>query len=75
MIIKPADDIQDGILREHVRFLQENVQGNILSLSSAPTATEPLLQDNESGVYSNILYVRKVNKIYVFNPTSTITIT
>lgn len=75
MITKPIDDIKDTILREHFNFLQENGQGLVLELEAAPTDTDPLLEDNESGLYSDVLYVRKSSTIYVFTPGSTITIT
>lgn len=74
MITKPIDDIKDLVIREHFRFLQENGTGLILELSAVPTAAEPLIEDNESGLYSNVLYVRKSGTIYVFTPGSTITI-
>lgn len=75
MIKKPAGDIKDLVTREHIKFLQENLIGNPLSLDAAPTAAAPLLENNESGVYNNVYYKRVEGTIYVFNPSSTITIT
>uniref|UniRef100_A0A6M3J512 Uncharacterized protein n=1 Tax=viral metagenome TaxID=1070528 RepID=A0A6M3J512_9ZZZZ len=75
MIIKHAGDIEDFVVREHVEFLQENAQGTVLELGAVPTATVPLLEDGEWGVYSGSLYIRKSSTIYVFVADSTITVT
>lgn len=52
----------------------ENAFGNPIKLSAAPTASEPLLEDNTWGIYSNTLYLRNGGTILVFSPSSTITI-
>ena len=75
MIKKPLDKIKDDDTREALDFIQEEVQGNPLELSAAPTATAPLLENFETGIYNNVLYLRKGSTILVFTPGSTITIT
>ena len=72
---KPTLDIEDRVTREHVESLQENSQGTIISLDAAPTASAPLIEDQEWGVYSNVLYQRVGDTILVFTPGSTITVT
>jgi len=52
----------------------EEAQGKVLTLSAAPTATAPLLQSGEWGVYSNVLYHRVESTIMVFTPGSTISV-
>ena len=75
MVKKPTLDIEDRILREHIESLQSESQGNIIELSAAPTASVPLLEADEIGIYNNTLYQRKENTIYVYNSDSQITVT
>ena len=75
MIKKAKDRVKDQDTRDVLDYLQEAVQGNTLELSAAPTAADPLLEDNESGFYNNSLYVRKGSTIYVFASSSQITVT
>lgn len=75
MIKKPLDDVKEINLREHLQFIQEEAAGNALELSAAPTATEPLLEDGEAGVYGGLIYSRIGDTIYVVTPSSTISVT
>jgi hypothetical protein len=75
MVKKPTLDIENTVVREHIESLQGESYQNVLELSAAPTATAPLLEDNQWGVYSNVLYQRVSNTILVFTPGSTITVT
>lgn len=72
---RPSGDIEDEKMRLHVESIQEDALGNIIPLSAAPTATQPLLEDNQIGSFENILYFRKGSNIEVVTPSSTITIT
>jgi len=74
MIKKALDLIKDNEVKEAINHLQENAQGNPLDLGAAPTATTPLLEDGEEGIYSDVLYKRQGGTILVFTPSSTITI-
>ena len=49
--------------------------GRIEVLSAAPTATAPILKEDEIGLYSNALYARKNDVIYSFSSDSQTTIT
>lgn len=71
---RPTEPIKDDEIRKHIEDLQEEVTGEVIELSAAPTASEPLLEDMEWGVYDDILYHRVKSKIYEFTPTETITI-
>lgn len=75
MVQRATGDIDNNILKDHVESLQQEKQENIIILSAAPTATEPLLEDNQHGVFGGVKYERKANTIYVYTPSSTITIT
>ena len=75
MLKKNLELIKDNETRLAVEFLQENAIGKAIELSAVPTAAAPLLKDNEIGYYSNIVYFRIENKIYVITPSSVITIT
>ena len=75
MIKKPTDRIKDIDTREHLDFIYQEGLGNAIELDAAPTATTPLLSDNEVGVYLDKIYVRKSNKIYRLDPDLAITIT
>lgn len=74
MIEKPLN-IEDNETLDAVKHIFRNAQGNIIALESAPTASAPLLQDNELGVYGTTIYHRVGNTIYSFNSDSQITIT
>lgn len=74
MIPTKVDAIQDEVTRKALENVHEGAQGVSLELDAAPTATSPILQDNERGIYSGALYERKGKTIYVFTPSSTITI-
>ena len=74
MVIKPAQDIQDIVIREHIEFLQENSQQKPLELDAAPTADEPLIEDGENGIFNNSLYIRQGATIYVVASDSQISI-
>ena len=75
MVKKPTLDIQDEIVRQHVENINAEFSENILELSAAPAAADPLLEDNQRGIYGTDYYVRLGSTIYVFAATSTITIT
>lgn len=75
MIKRPLDNIKDIDIRETLQHLQEETTGRVLTLSAAPTAAIPLLDDNDWGINSDVLYHRVGAKIYAFTPSSTITIT
>jgi hypothetical protein len=68
-------DIEDDVLRQHFDNINSDFMENVIALSVVPTASEPLLLDNQAGIYSNTLYKRKGSTIYVFNSDSQITIT
>lgn len=72
---RPSGDITDEKMRLHVESIQEDALGNIIPLSAAPTASAPLLEDNQIGSFENILYFRKGSNIEVVTPSSTIAIT
>ena len=74
MIPKPLDQIANVELKDVLTYIQEEGQGRILVLASAPTSGTPLLQDNESGIYGTDLYIRKEGVIYKISPDATITI-
>jgi hypothetical protein len=61
-------------IRNALDFIQENALGKAIELSAVPTATEPLLQDGEWGVYAGLIYYRVSMTIYVITPSSTITV-
>ena len=69
------DTIKDNDVREHVKELQEQATGRVIELSAAPTASVPLLEDNERGTFENIFYRRVASTILVFTPSSTISVT
>ena len=75
MIKSPLDNIKDKDLRETIDRIQEEAVGKVLELGAAPVAATPLLEDNEWGIYSGVLYHRVGETIYAFTPSSTITIT
>ena len=75
MVKKYTGDIEDKVLRDHIDNINEEFSQNAIELSAAPTATEPLIDDNDSGIFGNALYVRKGSTIYVFNSDSQISIT
>ena len=72
---RPTGDIKDELIRLHVEAIQEEGFGNVIALTAVPTATVPLLEDNQWGEYNNILYQRIRDTIFVFTPGSTITVT
>ena len=72
---KPTNNVKDNEIREVLDYLLQEAKGDDLELSDTPTASSPLLQDNQNGVKDNVLYKRKGSKIYVFTPSSTIDIT
>ena len=72
---RPLDGVKDSETREQIKEIQEEATGKVLELSAAPTASVPLIQDGERGVYSGVLYSRVSNTIYVFTPSSTISVT
>jgi len=61
-------------IRNALEFIQENALGKGIELSAVPTATSPLLQDGEWGVYAGLIYFRVGMTIYVNTPSSTITV-
>jgi len=75
MIEKPTNLIKDTEIKGVLDHIFQEAQGKILTLSAAPTADAPLLQDYEWGVYSGVLYQRVGNSIYSFTPTATVTVT
>ena len=75
MVKKPTLDIEDIVLREHVESINDEFSENIIVLSAAPTATEPLLNDNQRGIFGTDVYIRKGVTIYVVAADSTITVT
>ena len=72
---RPIDAIKDTEIREQFKEIQEGAIGNVLQLSAAPTASTPLLQDNEIGEISDKLYIRVQDKIYEITPSTVTTIT
>ena len=74
MIKKPTDRIKDIDTREHLDFIYQEGLGNAIELDAAPTAGTPLLADNEWGIVSDVLYIRKLNKIYKIIPDLVISI-
>lgn len=75
MLNKPTNDIKDDSVKKHIDFLNQESQGKIIELTSTPSAANPLIEANEWGVYSNVLYHRVGDTILVFTPGSTITVT
>ena len=75
MLKRNTHTIKDEETRLAVEFILTEGLGNAISLSAAPVAATPLLDDNEIGIYSDKIYVRKGAKIYRIDPAATITIT
>lgn len=75
MINRPTDRIQDEDVRLAIDYILQEGLGNAIELAAVPTATEPLLQANEWGYYSGVLYFRMGQTIFVITPSSTITVT
>jgi hypothetical protein len=75
MIPKPLDKIADVELRDVLTHIQEESLGRALELSAAPSASAPLLQDNEVGKYNNKYYRRIGSQIFEVTPSSVINIT
>ena len=75
MVLRPIDDLNDEVVRNHVKDLQEGKQSNVIILDTAPTADAPLLADMEWGVYENNLYQRVGSTIYKYTPDDSITVT
>lgn len=72
---RPLELIKDDEVREQIKDIQENVTGNVIALSAAPTATAPLLEDGERGTFENKWYSRVGSVIHEFTPSQNITIT
>jgi hypothetical protein len=75
MLKKPTGLLKDEEVRNHVEFLQEEAQGKIIALDAAPTATAPLLSENEWGQYGNDFWYRFNDVLYQFTSDDQITIT
>ena len=75
MVIRSTGDIEDKVMKDHIDSINEEFAQNTLTLSAAPTAGTPLLEDNGIGINGTSLYVRKGSTIYVFASDSQITIT
>ena len=75
MLSKNTSVIKDEETRQMADFILGQGLGNAIELEAVPTATAPLLEDNEWGTYSSIVYFRVSNTIYVITPSSTIPIT
>ena len=72
---RPTDSIEDYEVRTQLETIQEGAFGNPITLDDTPTAAVPLLQADQWGTNSDILYLRKDDTILVFTPSSTITVT
>ena len=72
---RPTDSIEDYEIRTQLEEIQEGAFGNPITLDATPTADTPLLEADQWGTESNILYLRKDDTILVFTPGSTITVT
>ena len=76
MIDTFLDKIEDENVREAIKHIIREGQGKPLSLSSTPTATAPLLLDDQWGTDDNDdLWVRKGNKLRKYTPDETIDVT
>ena len=75
MIEKDLRNVQDQETQKMFKHVFENAQGSVMSLTGTPAADVPLLKSGEMGVYGGFLYSRTGNTIYVFTPSSTITVT
>ena len=67
--------IKDDETREQIKSLQEEALGNIISLSTTPTAAAPQIEANELGDDGTDLWIRVGNTLLQITPTSRITIT
>lgn len=74
MVKRSTGDIEDKLIKDHFDNINDEFAQNAIELESAPTATEPLLEDNTNGIYNNSLYIRKGSTIYVFSSDSQISI-
>lgn len=61
--------------QELFRHIFDNAQGTLIELDAAPTADVPLLTENQIGIYSNSIYWRVSDTIYIFASDSQIAIT
>lgn len=75
MLKKPTGLLKDEEVRSHVEFLQEQAQGKLVVLDAAPTATAPLLAEDEVGQYGNDFYWRLNDVLYKFSSDAQTTIT
>ena len=72
---RPTDSIENNEVREQIIELQEGSFSNPITLNAVPTAAVPLIEADQWGTNSNVLYLRKDDVIFVFTPGSTITVT
>ena len=72
---RPLEQIKDDEVREQLKEIQEEALGNALTLSSAPTAGTPLLEDNEVGQNGNDLWFRIGSNLYKITADEIIAIT
>ena len=72
---KAVDFVKDKETQDLFRHIFDKSMGTVIELDAVPTATAPLLEPNQWGFYSGVLYHRSENIIYVITPSSTITVT
>lgn len=75
MLKKSTDRIKDADVKDQIDFIQQEALGNVITLGAIPTATEPLLENDQIGLFSDKLYIRKTGKVYRIDPGLVITIT
>ena len=71
----PVDFLKDPDQENLMKHIFREAQGNILELSTAPTASVPLLEPGQVGKYSNDIYWRVEKTIYKISSDSQITVT
>ena len=71
---RPTELLKDDEVREHIKDIQEEATGRVLELFAAPTASKPLLEDGERGIFNNELFSRVGNTIYKFSSDTQITL-
>ena len=71
----PVEFLKDKDQINLMRDVFREAQGNIIILTSAPTADVPLLRANEIGQYLNDIYWRVGQTIYKISSDSQIVVT
>ena len=75
MLRRNTDVIKDTDTRLAIEHILQEGMGKAIALSAAPSATVPLLDADEIGIYANKIYIRKNQTIYRLDPGAVITIT